>query len=97
MITAEAHSCFIIFMWPLTSQKSRRWCLNRLGSNLRQSWRQAVVAMVALAGCIQLFWSVQSSLVHSPVQSSPVQSSPVQSSPVHSSVQSRVQVLQRPV
>ena len=40
----------------------------QLGSKLRQSWRQAVVALVAVAVCIQLLWSVQSS----PVQSSPV-------------------------
>ena len=53
-------------------------------SNLRQSWGQDFVALVAFAVCIQLFWSVQSS-----PQSSPV------NSPVHSPVQSRVQVLQR--
>ena len=34
--------------------------------NLRQSWRQAVVALVVFAVCIQQFWSVQSSPVHSP-------------------------------
>ena len=36
---------------------------------MRQSWRKAVVALAAFAVCIQLFWSVQSSPVHSPVQS----------------------------
>ena len=38
-------------------------------SNLKQGWGQAFVALVAFAICIQLFWSVQSNSVHSPVQS----------------------------
>jgi len=39
--------------------------------NLRQSWRQAVVTLVAFAVCIQLFSSVQSSPVQFVVQSIP--------------------------
>ena len=41
----------IICTWPLTSQKSRRWCLHRLRSNLRQSWRQTAVALVVFTVC----------------------------------------------
>ena len=36
---------------------------------MRQSWGQAVLALLAFAVCIQLFWSVQSNPIHSPVQS----------------------------
>ena len=48
--------------------------LNRLGSNLRQRWRQLVVALVAFAVCIQLFLispvqSIVQSMVQSRVQS----------------------------
>ena len=60
----------------MTSQKLRNWCLNRLGSNLRQSWRKAVC--YSLGGIRCLYTAV---LV----------------SPVQSRVQSRVQVLQRPL
>jgi len=32
-------------LWPrrIRTRKSRNWCLNRLGSNLRQNWRKAVL------------------------------------------------------
>jgi len=48
--------------------------LNRLGSNLRQRWRQFVVALVEFAVCIQLFLinpvqSIVQSMVQSRVQS----------------------------
>jgi len=33
--------------WCCSSLPDRRWCLNRLGSKLRQSWRQAVLALVS--------------------------------------------------
>jgi len=38
-------------------------------SNMKQSWKQLVVALVGLAVCIHQFWSVKSSQVlSSPVQ-----------------------------
>lgn len=45
--------------------------LRHLRSNLRQRciWRQPGVALVALTVCIPLFWSAQSSPIHSSIQS----------------------------
>ena len=53
-------------LWPFRNWEDTASRTQWQGSNLRQSCGQAVVALVAFAVCVQLFRSVQSSLVQSP-------------------------------
>ena len=63
-------------LWPLRNREDDAWRTQQQESNLRQSWGQAFVALVAFGRLLPVYSCFgQSSPVHSPVQSI-VQSSP---------------------